>query len=266
MGLDVYLYWYDDFAGTRAAEEKYESESEGFWKEAGGYDKASQEQKKAIEEKSLALATELGLDEWGSGKQEKIEKPSKAHPDHYFKIGYWRSSYNDTGINRILEQTIGETLYSIAGVDGEEYRLQPDWVLCRANAISAKERFIAAMEAAPFGAHFVSDYEFGDAKPDSAEVALTTFLEQYRKWKDREDRDEFSSYSNRGGEFHLKGMQVYAIMPGIHGAGFRQRGAWIVFKREDWQWYVDALDIVIETCDYVLSHPDNDKFWLHWSG
>ena len=31
-------------------------------------------------------------------------------------------------------------------------------------------------------------------------------------------------------------------------------------------WYVKALEIVVETCDYVLAKSDPECYFLHWSG
>jgi hypothetical protein len=31
-------------------------------------------------------------------------------------------------------------------------------------------------------------------------------------------------------------------------------------------WYIEALDVVIETCEWVLKQADRDKFYMHWSG
>jgi hypothetical protein len=33
----------------------------------------------------------------------------------------------------------------------------------------------------------------------------------------------------------------------------------------DLEWYVQALDIVVETIEYVLAKPDKEKYYFHWS-
>jgi hypothetical protein len=32
------------------------------------------------------------------------------------------------------------------------------------------------------------------------------------------------------------------------------------------QWYEQALEIVIETCEYVLAQPHPETYVTHWSG
>lgn len=45
---------------------------------------------------------------------------------------------------------------------------------------------------------------------------------------------------------------------------------YMVYKAsaEDTEYYEQALEIVAETCEYVLKQPkkDQNKFYLHWSG
>jgi hypothetical protein len=57
----------------------------------------------------------MGLDiylEFGKDG-ENIQQNSKKYPTHYFKVGYFRSSYNEWGLNRVLTKTIGKDLYYI---------------------------------------------------------------------------------------------------------------------------------------------------------
>ncbi len=45
--------------------------------------------------------------------------------------------------------------------------------------------------------------------------------------------------------------------------------AYLVFayrQREATDWYLQALEIVKETIEYVLAQPDRDRFYLRWSG
>lgn len=61
------------------------------------------------------------------GMQDYIE-PSKRHPENYFKIGYFRSSYNEGGINNVLDLLDLPDLYDIFEVeDSHEYYQKIDW-------------------------------------------------------------------------------------------------------------------------------------------
>jgi len=106
MGLDVYLYRCADRAKAKALEEQYETESSAIWEAITGdrkYEECSDAEKDEARAQTKALAERLGLGEWGDNPAcEKVELPSTKYPDHYFKVGYWRSSYNGAGINSIL--------------------------------------------------------------------------------------------------------------------------------------------------------------------
>jgi len=60
--------------------------------------------------------------------EEKTELDSEKYPEHMFKIGYMRSSYNSGGFNHVVEELVGHDLYWLFGVDGvDEYRVMPNW-------------------------------------------------------------------------------------------------------------------------------------------
>jgi hypothetical protein len=45
MGLDIYLYRYNDYNETIRKEHEYEEASEKMWEDAGEYEQLTQEQK-----------------------------------------------------------------------------------------------------------------------------------------------------------------------------------------------------------------------------
>jgi hypothetical protein len=57
-----------------------------------------------------------------------IKFPSQRYPEHFFKVGHFYSSNNDSGINRVLSDSIGLDLHSIFNPLDEDY-FQPDWNL-----------------------------------------------------------------------------------------------------------------------------------------
>src|SRR6476619_807072 len=111
MGLDVYLYRYERPAEEIEAEEaEYEAESERIWTEVGGsrkYEELTEAERDEASRRTKAVAAARGLGDWGSHPARvKIEQPSAKYPDHYFKVGYFRSSYNASGIDHILSDRI----------------------------------------------------------------------------------------------------------------------------------------------------------------
>ena len=65
MGLDIYLYRYDDINKTQELQTKYQEYSDKLWGEVGEYDTLSQQTKDEIRTKCKEYAESLGLDEWG---------------------------------------------------------------------------------------------------------------------------------------------------------------------------------------------------------
>jgi hypothetical protein len=100
MGLDVYLYHYEDFA-------KVKDSLDGMEEDPG----------------------------------EHINQDSQEFPEHYFKIGYFRSSYNSGGLNSILNDAIKKDLYWIFQTS-QDYYVQPDWKSSRRRAVQVLEEFI----------------------------------------------------------------------------------------------------------------------------
>ena len=129
MGLDVFLYKYDDYANTERKEKQFDKEANVVYKNKSLSDAQKQKQTREI-------AKKLGLNSYGSGG-EKIELPSKVHPkEGLFQIGYFRSSYSSGGIDSVLRETVGMDLYDIFDPK-DEYCFRPDWraSLSRANDV-----------------------------------------------------------------------------------------------------------------------------------
>lgn len=68
MGLDVYLYKYENKEETDRLEAEYEKKSTEIWNEAGDFESLTDDQRLKIRKKTIELANSLGLDEWGDDK------------------------------------------------------------------------------------------------------------------------------------------------------------------------------------------------------
>ena len=75
--------------------------------------------------------------------------------------------------------------------------------------------------------------------------------------------DPDSAYSNRYGLFFPKPAQIVGVIP---GSKYGSRVAYVILDGDPTPWYLQALEIVLETIDYVLAQPDRDTYYLHWSG
>ena len=258
MGLDIYLYKCDP--KTRGAKARYETESERLWEEAGDYDKLTDEQKEAIREKEKAFALSLGLNADGSNPLEKkIEHDSEQYPDHYFKIGYFRSSYNSSGIQRILRDMGLPDLDWVFDHNKAEYEFTPNWQqsLARIDELIAK--------FAEKGAYRVEAYSgnmFKAPEIHSEAEALEVFLNEISK----DNRTFDSNYSNANGTFFThEPLKVLALIPGTQTI-FKQRECMYVITESSNEWYTQALEIVKATIEFVLSKEDKELYYFHWSG
>lgn len=276
MGLDVYLYHStSDRKKVKESKEKYEKGSDENWGKKK-YEDMTKKEKDTASEKNRKLALSLGLTEDGKDKNEKqIEIDSKKYPEHYFKVGYFWSSYNDGGINSVLRNAIGKDLYDIFPHEDNEYELYPDWEKSKKLTQGILKEFKDYI--AKTGGVKVSKFSYNEFNglPKNYPVkdendAMQVYLEEVAK-KSGKDSGGFSSYSNGKGEFYLdKPLQVVGIVSGVNKRFFADEYlpcTYLVYKTDDGlDWYVEALEIVIETIDYVLAQKDKKKYYFHWSG
>lgn len=269
MGLDIYLYRSElPFSEIEPIEKEYSDFTAALWAaEDKPWDQYTEAEKDAIHDADKAKAEELGLGEYGQHPARvEINIPSPTHPDGMFTIGYFRSSYNEGGMESVLEaQGIGG-LHYIFGNDGHEYEFIPDW---EASLVRARESLVktAALQVSGevFGATFVD----GFTNVDSQAQALEVFKAQWATHKPKGEPDpngwDMTSYSCYDGNFWMRGFEVFGAISGRNILG--TRGTWLIFKR-DLQWYVDALEVVVETIQYVLDNPlpEGQFYYFNWSG
>ncbi len=257
MGLDIYLRKCKNLSEARAVEREYEKKCDKIWGK-----KTLSDNEKRMECKALAKA--LGLDEYGSSPDiVKVELPSAKHSEHYFKIGYFRSSYNEAGTNSVLERLGVPNLYQLFNVEGQEPDdLHPDWEDALKETKRAIELFdrVTGSAIGKYDAFVVNTFFYEDGAK-SAEEALQVFAKELEKTPDK----DFRSYSNKSGEYFLDGMKVYGLVVGKDLMG--TPCFYVIHDAEKkFRWYRQALEIVAETCEYVLAQPDKDDYFLVWSG
>lgn len=262
MGLDIYLYKYADFEETRRKEKEYEAYSDNLWKHRT-YEDTPEEEKEEIRKKETEFKTFLGIEGGNNSMCENVEFPSSIHPGHLFKVGYFRSSYNDSGINRILETICGKTLRDIFKSDETDmYYIKPDWENALQMVNDLMTKLSDHMKKIGVSVSSVSIPIGGSTRlPSSTNEALTLYIEEFLR-----GNVPFGggAYSNSVGLFSIKDPQkVKAFIPGVK---FNHPCVYIVYEAEGFNWYAEALEIVKETIEYVLAQPDSQKYYLHWSG
>lgn len=279
MGLDVYLVRYEDKAAADVISAAYQDRSDAIWNAVCGsrkYEALSEAEKDAARERIAALRIELGCDDCGEPPAPSYkrfdEQPSAKYPDHYFKVGYFRSSYNGSGINRVLGDLLGiEGLYWIFDRErSDEYEFQPDWAQVRQRAKEARRLLSDRIETdGGLLKAFTLHADIGTPLKSTAE-AVAMIRKELAERKSRLSADPArektwgGSFSRGGGEYFLdEPMKIVGILP--CNDVFNRRNVAVIFLEDDDGWYVQALEIVEETCDFVLAREDANKFWLRWS-
>jgi len=187
-------------------------------------------------------------------KGRDVELPSTKYPKHYFKIGYFRSSYNSSGINSVLENLGIPTLYNIFQRTGDDYVFCPNWEVSLVKAGEVLALLRKKEKEGAFNASHVSSLEAVKSEKEAVEIFM-------REKKSHKNTD-YTDYQSREGAFHMKGTKIFAIIPGQNTVG--TPGAFIVYK-QDLKFYTQALEIIIETIEWVLSQDKPMNYCLRWS-
>lgn len=204
----------------------------------------------------------MGLDVYLT-KGKAIELDSKKYPEHLFKIGYFRSSYNEGGVNSYLQRYGLKNLYEVFGVGDKDSDPAIDWEESKKRIVELLSEFKQKIERGEFSIDcmFVSKNILDRSVPSvkCEEDAIKVYQEQTKS------ETPFEWYSNIKGRFFRENLPtVLAVIPGY---GFLStEGVYLIYKCKDrYKWYLEALEIVEETIDYVLSQEDHDKYRLSWS-
>lgn len=282
MGLDVYLTRYENYGVTTRLEQEYEERSKAVWDRLGAgreYKDIPEHVKDQASAETARIASELGLGKWGGDEKNtrKIEIPSEKYPDHYFKIGYLRSSYNEGGINNVLRHAIGKDLYDCFNRNREDdYCFKPDWLQAKQStqAVLNEYRAWKARNGGLWRCFDISHNQLGpyDKAPNDEQEALACFLERHAE-DVRKRGSEDGAYSNIEGHFFYgKPLEIWALMPGWNRTFFGNQKwpcTYVVYKQDepDGDWYEQALEIIVEMCEWVLAQPkdEQEKLYLHWS-
>lgn len=263
MGLDVYLYHCVDREAARQAEALAEAASEAVW-EGQDYDSRTDQERTQLWEQSKQAYHAHGCDDLGTHLSvQEVNLPSVVYPEHLFRIGYFRSSYNDSGINRVLTNLGLPDLYEIMGVDQEQYEVHHDWARCRDSVAQVKQMYHSHLNS-PAGRFWIMNMRRSISEGvGSAQEALEIFSRELER--NPNPVKDMSSYSTAQGEFHLRGVRVFGMVP----SSDRFTQAYLFCEREtsvEEDFYLQALHIMQETCEYVLRQDDPQNYYMRWSG
>lgn len=271
MGLDIYIRRYEDRADAKAREDAYEKESEAIYGELKGDDKRDERIAR-----HAALRARLGLSEYG-GAYTDLAAPSAKYPEHMCNLGYFRSSYNGGGFDRVIPNLLGDEFagfyYLFDRADADEYEFQPAWAAVRERAVKMLAAYDARIAADGGGLLrcFHVGNRFATDLPRTEAEAIAILRDEFAAYAKRPAADktggfDFSSYSNAKGEFYLKGITILAAIPGI--GILKEPGTFLVYRQTvEEDWYRQAIEIVIEAADNILAMAPEEqaKVWVAWS-
>lgn len=204
---------------------------------------------------NLDTALAAADDEEHDPPRRKIKLPSATHPDHYWKIGYFRSSYNESGIDRILRDRIGTTLSEIMGV-GDSYVVRPDWSAAKARGVAAHEA-LTAWYAKNGNVRVIEANSLDTFTSERAVLAayLAENPSQRSGW-----------WSNHAGLFFCESQpKILGAFTGKNCIGVPCAYLVIEGDPDGPKHHLSALEILVETCDYAMADPDVANLALHWS-
>lgn len=272
MGLDVYLKKCADLEGTRAQENLAEEKANKLWREAGGYSSLSSDQQADIQAKVKQIYSEHGLNEWGESEAiAKINQDSSLDPEHMFKVGYFRSSYNSAGINSYLRNLGMNDLHDLFEPN-DDYDFKPNWheaLEKTDHLIQAYELYLQSPQAKYVAIEISANPYASENGINNEKSAIDAFVE---KTKGRSEDSGFSSFGCNLGDFYLSGIKLVAVIPrdkSVKDPFGRGQVFYAIVEKEktdEKDWYLTALQIVKETITYVLNQPDSEAYFLSWSG
>lgn len=190
---------------------------------------------------------------------ENIEHNSPTHPDGLFNIGYFRSSYNSGGFNSVMERYNVPDLYVIFDVADHDYYVIPDWEASLERAQIARQKLLevntdySVIEFHPINVH----QEDAKHLPDESNV-----IDYYLKNRPV-DHNNYLLYNKL-----LMTLPPNTKIVGIvHGQNVLGKPCqFLIIDKPLDKSYYDCMDVIVETCEYVINSGYPEQFYLRWSG
>lgn len=205
----------------------------------------------------------MGLDVYLVKGGDTVCMDSTVHPKHLFKVGYFRSSYNEAGFNEYLRRMGIADLYEIFGLESGGSFI-PDWEAALGRCVQA----IAELETRWAGpmkdvdVFVVENLRVRSDVPVSEEAALAAYQEDFQPpYRDHD-------YLGSRGYFFPRGVTVLALIPGVVSTTLAPVPCTYVIYRNSptYVWYLSGLQVVRETIEYVLASTEREQYRLTWSG
>ena len=170
-------------------------------------------------------------------------------PKHRFKIGEWHSAHNYNGFDRVLERVIGSNLQHTVSYDKSKEWYGTQWEFLKAYLTEARRGLLEHIATTQGHDVFPIEMLGNQNVHDEAEALL--------KYRSPLKGGERLAIQKEG--VYFKGVEVRAVMMGMD-AGVPT--LYVHAQRTDWNFYLEGLDIALETVQWVLSQPDPKRYVL----
>ena len=244
-----------DLEGILQKEDLYDKESDLLWKFRVGGGTVDE----FIMPLLRKLSDHLNLNPWGRGKREQIIMDSLKYPDHSYSIGRFMNGQGPKDLGKVLSDLkIGslEWIFNYNFEEGIEYR--PNWVL----ALERVKESLSLLNATPYYRNERIKFSADLKGPLNSSEVMEIFYQELNKYP---SLSEETNYKNSKGDFYFqKPLEISAIIPSSSSnasTGATESYLHIIYK-EDSIFYKEALEIVQETCEWVLSQKDPENYWL----
>jgi hypothetical protein len=279
--MKVSLYRYGDLKKSLELEEKYDRYHDRTYEEmALTRGEMLEEDMAELRRKVSSFALSLGLSKLGEDykNKEQIELDSVLWPDHPYKIGEFIDTVDDFGLSTVLGNLGLDTVHSIFSkqsnyVDmgaGITY-VQPDWA-------DAFDRVCDVLKDLHYQVHecgrntlvstvclpvdYHSNPKLMASQPVKGPRDAIKMYEDQQRYSSARNLDK--NYMNSFGWFYMrKALSIRAAIAGTKELDGRIIPCTYLIFHADMDWYRQALEIIRETIEYVLSDPKRlNSYWL----
>lgn len=206
-----------------------------------------------------AMACDLGMDKLDFGR--KLVKKSVVDPDHSFKVGSFFDDQGDEGFSNVMRQIGLRSIDEIFGRSSEEEKLQfyiPDWEKALLRCTEEKVKLVMMRQER----RRILDYRVvsmalnvDECHPDASAAILSDYMKEYLNEVDI-DQSTMSEIALYEGEF-------------IDGVVAKKEGDYLVIyliirTPKFYIWYIEALEVIKETIEFVLKQAKKEECYLLW--
>jgi hypothetical protein len=227
----------------------------------------------------MGLDVYLYIKDSKTGYVKRLGMPSKKYPDLLFEIGYFRSSYNSFGINRLLNINFDTEIGKLFGFDEEseiEFKDGPkedDYIpLCEINWQCSLDNLKELYEKMSTAEMYYYNINIGSTLSFNEMISKTEY----------ETKTEMNNLikKERSGPYADSDLSIcgYTIMTKKLFNIMRLHVMELIKDRvynfglvaglkvdDDYRYYLKCIEVMMETCKYVLTEQNPKECYLYFS-